>query len=372
VPHSLRRALGIAALLLILVQAACSPRRAPDAWQAIAIPTDAEFTGMWFADSLNGWITGGGYLIDGGIVGRTRDGGRSWRFRSGVQADGGTGFSLNRVQFRDTLRGCAAASGGLVLLTDDGGKSWRPARGGSSASDFLFDVQFVDERNGWSIGPARILRTDDGGESWRTLVRAASENGYLSGNAIHFVDLEHGWLVGRGGAVMRSDDGGLHWTAVPMPLHEGERPTLWDVTFVGGNDGWIVGELGVVFHTNDGGATWSRQEKGIPVERAVPRGEPRPPHEIAPDLQVEPSRLSLTSVSFANARDGCAVGHYNDVGESVVLATRDGGGSWRVERVEPGEALRAVFTLDPRHAWAVGDRVRTAPQVVLRRTHAAP
>ena len=53
--------------------------------------------------------------------------------------------------------------------------------------------------------------------------------------------------------------------------------------------------------------------------------------------------------------------------ESVVLATSDGGATWRVERVVPGELLRSLFLLDAQHAWAAGDRARTTPQVVLRR-----
>ena len=38
----------------------------------------------------------------------------------------------------------------------------------------------------------------------------------------------------------------------------------------------------------------------------------------------------------------------------------------RVEHVQPGELLRSLFVLDARHVWAVGDRARTRPQVILR------
>src|SRR5262245_21257605 len=57
----------------------CARRVEPPLWKAVEIPTDADFVGAWFADSLNGWISGGGWAIDGGILGRTRDGGRTWR-----------------------------------------------------------------------------------------------------------------------------------------------------------------------------------------------------------------------------------------------------------------------------------------------------
>jgi len=362
----LQTALLAAALLFIASALSCAPRTMPPHWESVEIPTDAEFKGMWFADSLNGWITGGGYLIDGGIVGRTRDGGRTWRFQSGVLPGGGTAFNLNRVQFRDTLRGCAVGYGGIVLVTNDGGEGWRPVRYGRSGADALFDIQFLDASNAWASGPASVVRTDDGGESWRPLVFGTSENGYLSANAIHFIDLEHGWLVGHGGSLMRSGDGGLAWASVPLPLRAGERPTLWDVTFSDASNGWVVGEEGSIFHTADGGMTWTRQERGVPIVRVPGKNEPPRPHEVIPDLETKPDRLSLSAVQFVDSNHGCAIGYYADVAESVILRTSDGGVTWRVERVVPGEMLRALFMLDASHAWAAGDRARTAPQVVLR------
>jgi photosystem II stability/assembly factor-like uncharacterized protein len=356
----------VVALLVALALSGCARQETRQLWEATTVPTDAQFDGMWFTDSLNGWITGGGYAIDGGIVGRTRDGGRTWSFQSGVLSGGGTRFSMARVQFLDSLRGVSVGYGGIVLVTSDGGSHWRPVRYGRSGGDGLFDVQFIDSRNGWAVGPASVVRTRDGGETWGILVTNKAENGYLSGNAIHFVDLWNGWMVGHSGALYRSSDGGENWTRVPLPLKEGEHPTLWDVTFTDASHGWVVGEKGSIFHTTDGGVTWSREETGVPVVRVLPRGE-SPRHEVIPELETEPDRLSISAVQFADNDHGYAVGSYADVAESVVLATSDGGATWRVERVVPGEILRSLFLLDARHAWAAGDRARTTPQVVLRR-----
>ena len=343
-------------------------RRSVELWEAVPVATDATFSGIWFTDDRNGWLTGGGYLIEGGIVGRTHDGGRTWRFQSGVLGVGVAGGGLGRVQFVDSLRGCTVGSGGVVAITADGGESWRLVRHGRSPGDGLSDVQFLDDRNGWAAGPASVVCTDDGGESWRPLVYSSNENGYLSANAIHFVDHSRGWLAGHSGTLARSEDGGLTWTRIPLPFREGERPTLWDVTFVGSSDGWAVGERGTILRTSDAGATWTLQENGVPVVRPIPKGEPRRPREPLPELETEPDRLCVSAVRFLDAQHGWAVGYYADVAESVILATTDGGMSWRVERVQPGELLRAIFVLDPTHAWAAGDRARTAGQVILRRS----
>ena len=91
-----RRAWLIGALLLLgCGQKAITP---PETWQAVTIPTDAIFDGIFFTDSLNGWMTGGNYQIPGGIVGRTRDGGRTWQFMSGVVPGKNAGFALGASQ----------------------------------------------------------------------------------------------------------------------------------------------------------------------------------------------------------------------------------------------------------------------------------
>jgi hypothetical protein len=112
--------------------------------------------------------------------------------------------------------------------------------------------------------------------------------------------------------------------------------------------------------------TWTRQETGVPIVRAIPKGEPPRPKEVVPELETEPDRLMLTAVRFLDQDHGRAVGYYSDVGESAILRTDDGGTTWRLERRVPGECLRTLFVLDREHAWAAGDRSRTAPQVVMR------
>jgi photosystem II stability/assembly factor-like uncharacterized protein len=361
--------IAIATTALLLLPA-CAPRRAPQRWQAVEVATDADFTGMWFTDSLNGWVTGGGWAIDGGIAGRTRDGGRTWRFQSEIQHGAGKGSGLGHVQFRDSLNGCVTASYERILVTDDGGTSWRPVPGMGPGGGYVTDIQFIDAWNGWAAGTL-IARTTDGGETWRTLMRGASENGYLHANAIHFCSETRGWLVSHGGGLMWTDDGGRNWSPVALPLREGEHPTLWDITFSDASHGWVVGERGSIFHTEDGGATWALQESGVPIVRVIPKGEPPRPHEIVPELETEPDRPTVTAVAFADSTHGWAVGYYSDVAESVVLHTANAGASWEVERVQPGELLRALFVLDAEHAWAAGDRARTRPQVILRYVGAA-
>jgi len=277
----------------------------------------------------------------------------------------GTGYALGTVQFHDSLNGCAV-TGDRILVTADGGESWRDADGAVGAS--IGDLWFLDRMNGWAVGSRTLLRTSDGGESWRSL---AVEDEDFSASAIQFLDDAHGWALSNIDGLMVTSDGGHRWSRVALPLGK-NPPTMRAFAFVDAAHGWVVGDRGVILHTEDGGATWTRQTNGVPIERVIPKGEPPRPHDVLPELEVPPDRLTLSSVKFMDRERGYAVGWYNDVSESVVLATRDRGATWRVQRVQPGEYMGALFLLDATHAWVVGDRARTEPQVVLRYTGLEP
>jgi len=356
-----------ALLLLAALLPGCA-RHAPETWRAIEVPTDADFRGLWFTDSLHGWMTGGGAMVKGGIIGRTDDGGRTWRFQSGIVPDAGAYFGLGRVQMLDSLHGSVVGSGGTPLVTDDGGETWRRVPNGGAGDHPLLDVQFIDDRKGWAAGPSTVIRSEDGGETWEPIVYRMSARGALSPRAIHFTDSNRGWLVSQLGILLRTDDGGHVWDQVPLPLAPGEYPMLWDVTFSDARNGWIAGDGGTIFHTADGGTTWSRQTNGVPIVRPTHKGEPHRPREVPPELGDQPDRLTVSAIQFVDANQGCAIGYYARAGESVILGTADGGATWRVESVVPGETLHALFMLDAHHAWAAGDRRRTAPQVVMRYT----
>jgi photosystem II stability/assembly factor-like uncharacterized protein len=87
-----------------------------------------------------------------------------------------------------------------------------------------------------------------------------------------------------------------------------------------------VGDRGVVLLSDDGGASF-RQARQVPVSPL------------------------LTSVSFADARNGWAVGHWG-----TILATRDGGETWQVQRLDNREdrPLFAVHFFDAQRGVAVG------------------
>ena len=102
-----------------------------------------------------------------------------------------------------------------------------------------------------------------------------------------------------------------------------------------------MGEFGTILHTSDGGDSWTLQNAGT-------------------------REAFLTAVQFVD-RSGWIVGFLPDKARSIVWHSADAGGTWSDRAQLDGEELRALQMLDADTGWAVGDRVRTEPQRMLRR-----
>lgn len=217
-------------------------------WEAVTIASFAvNVNGIHFSDPMTGWAVG-----ESGRVFYTADGGTSWVLQSGGPGTGTGNNLLYDVHFSDGLNGCISGWQGTMFCTADGGANWTlrqtpysgPFRavhmfsdqvgwavGGNSngngtiwqtsdaganwdwqtfgvanqTQNYLRDVYFTDENNGWAVGGlgfAYVFRTANGGEEW------GSEGSFqLIGNfifnAVHFTDTDHGWVAGDGGVVLR-------------------------------------------------------------------------------------------------------------------------------------------------------------------------
>jgi photosystem II stability/assembly factor-like uncharacterized protein len=316
-------------------------RDASGGWEEVRIGTDAWFHGLHFVDEKTGWIVGGSPFVDGGIVGRTEDGGRTWRYVTGV-TKGGRTSGLSAVHGFDRMRACAVGDG--VFLTFDGGASWQRAQTAAGAR-FVAALDFRDGNEGWAVGATGVFHTVDAGLTWRVVDGEDSAARHVNGRVLHFTGASTGWLAGKHGALLRTSDGGATWARVPVPgqTNTEHAPDFWGGTWPDAAHGWLVGEYGTILRTADGGDTWTLVDAGT-------------------------RDAFFTGVAFAGA-DGWIVGFLpNNVARSVVYRTRDGGATWALERTLDGEELRAIQALDADTAWAVGGRVRTEPQRMLRRS----
>lgn len=314
---------------LALVSCSEGPPEPAERWVVEELGTNASYRDVFFLDDQRGWAVGGAFNIEGGLLGTTTDGGRTWVFRDRIAkpSERSTSFHLNAVTFLDERTGFAAGDGGHLLRSVDGGLHWHAVARRRAVWAHLADVHFADRRHGYAVGSGGFLRSDDGGESWT----GPDSGRRITGHALDFVDRERGVIVGKHGLVIKSEDGGRTWRTVRE--QKTGRADLRGVDFGDAAHAWAVGGAGTILHSADGGETWSRQASGVEHE--------------------------LTDVDFLDASRGWAVGFLrNRAGASVVLWTSDGGATWEVQAQVETEALYALFVLDETHAWALGEQQR--------------
>ena len=304
---------------------------------------DAALADVCFVDRATGWAVG-----DRGAIWHTTDGGRTWQLQATHAA-----CRLNSMCFLDNRQGWAVggtmqpamhASRGVVLRTRDGGATWTEVP--KLLLPMLMRVQFFDARQGVAMGaglsfaPSGVYATSDGGQTWRPLP-ADGRGDWLAGDFVEpaagavagpggrmATVVEHrvsksplanattrsaralrltaptgGWLVGDGGLVMTTHDLGHSWQSPPAELPETVTENFdFHAVAVKGSHVWIAGVPGTrVFHSADGGRTWQAFATG--------------------------QTLPLRALAFVDEQTGWAVGELG-----TILATQDGGRSWRVQR----------------------------------------
>lgn len=358
----MRRALAIACILLTATR--CSK---PPAWEALPLGTSADFRDIRFTDTDHGWIAGGSYQITGGLVGRTGDAGKTWRFTSNLTAR--ERMSVLALHVFESGRAIAATSSGAILSTTDGGENWTRA-GGRGRADSVSSLFFLDDRRGWAAGHGDMLLTEDAGETWTPLTPEGVDVSYRSPiRAVHFQDERRGWAAGMQASLMRTADGGVTWESVDTPLAADEHPNFWDMFFVDDETGWVVGEEGTILATRDGGSTWTRQNIGLKDARSAAKLDriPKAGGSVVIDAGDRMPGFTIAAVRFVDASRGWITGFYSGLGRSLILRTQDAGATWAVDADIPGEELYALFVQGRERLWAVGSRVRPGPQSIYRR-----
>ncbi len=280
----------------------------------------------------------------------------------------------------------------LIERSADGGAGWEQVHRGpadwaeTDPIPVLWSVVFASERDGWAAGAAGVFASGDGGGSWRAVASPPD----VDPNAVAAVGPDRVWVVGDvrdpGGqepfelvaAVIASSDGGATWRRQRVP----PLASLSDVVFADARHGWALGGEGpdfksVVLVTDDGGAHWRRQLtppgrrlSGIAcVDRrrlwiSAGQSNADPQKTYASSIlattdggdtwkqQYAAPSGSLTDVCFVDGDHGWAVGIHG-----TILQTTDGGATWRPQQAPPNaQTLSAVSFSDAEHGWIVAEK----------------
>jgi photosystem II stability/assembly factor-like uncharacterized protein len=284
------------------------------------------------------------------------------------------------------VRAWAAGEVGTLLVTADGGAGWKRQR--FYLSERGVDVAFPDARTGWLVTDAGgALVTVDGGAAWKVVDKSK-----LQLKAVAAVDASTAWVVATAGSagdpgngvLLRTSDGGTTWERTAFG-----GAMLADVAFADARDGVLIA-LDRIWTTRDGGRSWKlRRSLGMTVLTSVCAGDSRHAWVAGWDTQdglplvlatgnggsswrrlridvpaPSPGALQAGQIVAAGAGTASDAGVAGQTSlwltcAAGVLASRDGGETWELQPV-PAGVPQAIAAADPQHVLAT-----TASQPVL-------
>ncbi len=262
-----------------------------------------------FPTENDGWACG-----RWGMILHTSDGGKSWNRQTS-----NTDYTLTSISFVDPKNGWAVGDAGTILHTKDGGTTWEKQK--SPVNFFLMGVHFADPRKGWAVGErTNILHTTDGGQTWK--VQFKDQDFVLK--SVSFCNDKNGWAAGEYGLIYGTENGGATWTKQAGGFGFSEETgdlltgnVLFNINAVDSKTAWAVGIDGYVTKTADGGKTWQVIEKGVPKSHLF-------------GIAHEGANLVIS-------------------GSALLLASIDGGSTFKDAKAEPGITYGWIYGIAPRN-----------------------
>lgn len=163
-------------------------------WTSAAVALSNRWTSMFFLDTVNGWISTGLY-----------------------------------PPYTPTYGEVKRLTNGDLPMTSLG----------PYGKQCLYDVFFVDQTHGWTVGDSgTVFRTTDAGSTWETQNSSTFQNL----RSVYFRDRNNGLIAGASGTLLSTTDGGTNW----KQLANLTQKTLRTIAFPDKQNGWVVGDNGTI------------------------------------------------------------------------------------------------------------------------------
>jgi photosystem II stability/assembly factor-like uncharacterized protein len=235
-----------------------------------------------------------------GALARTENGGTTWEDLGAATSD-----RVVSVSFPTARIGFALDAVGQLLRTDNAAQSWQILNPGAGSAPRA--VAALDSRRVLLIGPKGIRRSTTGGQAF---ARVAEQS--LDAASLGRVDRVGRSVFAYGPrAIFRSTDGGASWHSVKRP----KGSNLQTVDFVSAGRGFALLADGSVMTTRNRGRSWG-------------------------ELSAIGTEVGF-DLAFSDARHGfVTVPEFGDDEAGYVMATSDGGATWRPQLIDSAQLHR--------------------------------
>jgi len=216
----------------------------------------------------------------------------------------------------------------LVLSVSAQNFTWTEQTSGTD--QWLNDVHFVDNMNGWAVGDnGTIVATYDGGETWTTQTSGTTEKL----RSVHFISAARGWTAGGQSAssntLLTTYDGGASWAPVPHDIPN-EETFLKGIQFYDADHGFVITSAHNIYYTSNGGVNWEKGTFSSSISNV-----------ILNDLYVISDTSAFTAGRYRNSRNQTRPGVFDNIvqyaGEWIPQGAAD---------FTTGDELTAIYFTD--------------------------
>lgn len=289
----LKRVVALLAIAFLCIGCANAylPATSSNPWKLVALPTDANFLDISFANPQHGWLVGTNSTLM-----ETTDGGKTWEPRT-LELD--QVYRFTSISFSDN-EGWIAGQPSLLLHTTDAGKSWSRVPLSAKLPGAPNTVLALGPQSAeMTTDIGAIYQTADGGRNWKAMVEEAvgvirniarsSDGKYVAvssrGNFystwtpgqpawephnrnssrrlqnMGFTADGRLWQIARGGQIQFSNPNDLDTWEDPISP---EFATSWgwlDLAYRTSDEIWVSGGSGNLLRSLDGGKTWEKDKE---------------------------------------------------------------------------------------------------------------
>ncbi len=282
-------------------------------WSKQQLLAGESFTDIVFLNNSTGYVLGGGSMF------KTVDGGISWNRLPGFTGTNGANLAVTA----DNKIFAMSGSGPVINRSADGGTTFSNIS--LSAFGIANDAFFLDNNSGYSLAAGALIKTIDGGLTWNAVTPATGL--ILPGGSVY----NTGWFFANSSAIVASgtnlfkSNGSLNsWTSVTLQgVPANGLISIFalspSVIFVG-----VTG--GKIYQSTDGGSTFTLKATISPGNSG-----------------------GYLDLHFIDSSNGYAC--YGN----RIYKTTDGGNTWQVAVALATSTFSEIHFTDATHGWGCGN-----------------